>query len=114
VRFIISRTSAFSGDDNMPIPGCKKTEVIKTSTGTWKNLEAARKDSGKGWFFRDGSFDHREENGTVSHDFRCQGWTYEVKNLGDLLTLINNEGTLVLSKKGPDTYEIEIYDGYRE
>jgi hypothetical protein len=112
MKFIITRTSVWY-NENPRCEGATKETVTKTSIGSWKTLADAKKDNGKGWFFKEGTFNHREIEGQVAHDYHSECWVLEVNTVEQLIDLVKEYGNLIL-KYRDSIPEIEIYDDYRE
>jgi hypothetical protein len=117
MKFWVRRTSNRGENKRAPVKGAKRERAVCTSYGTWKTLDAARKDKGKDWFFSDGTFNHRKVRGGVAHDYHQDLWAIEIDTLEALMKLVEREGDVIISV-GEDMYgngpQIEIYDGYRE
>lgn len=113
MKFMISRTSVWEPTEP-PVEGAVLEEVVKTQRGTWSSLEAARADNGKGWFFRYGTFNHRQDGSGVAHDYRDHQYVLEVGSLEQLVALVEREGRIVIESGDHPMPTIEVYDDYRE
>lgn len=118
MKFEITRTSRWFNDKKPPID--EATLVKGYFYEDWRTvdtLDKARKSSwGEDWF-KEGK-NHREEKDMVVRELwkndNC--WIIEIKDLKELLKLIKQYGDIVIQDshiKGI-SFEIEIYDGYRE
>jgi hypothetical protein len=71
---------------------------------------------GADWY--ENGTNHRLEDGMIARDIpQPGGWFIELTNLLDLLEFVNKHGRVIIepiSNRVKDTYEIEIYDDYRE
>ena len=120
MKFILSRTSVW-GDTSKPLSKLAKIETLNLTYMDSRNAKTLEEAKKKPWYkswFEQGT-NHREENGLVVCDRLHQETpcnTIEVNSLEDILGLVNEEGEIVVTKTNYKeiSYEIEIYDGYRE
>lgn len=118
MKFYIRRTE-YEAENIPPCPGAIKVKGLITHNGTAKSLAEAKSPSwgGYSWFWRDGMINQRKTTNGVACDSEKDLWQIEINSLDDLMSLIEQEGRLVIETsediygKGP---QIEIYDGYRE
>lgn len=110
-KYIISRTSVYEG---RPHELAKKETLTKIHKCKLKTLSEVQCDSNAcRWFYREGMFNHREEDGYTACDQLCDAWIIEISSIEELC---KKEGELIIKESEYKEYpiEIEIYDDWRE
>lgn len=117
MEFVVSRASGWPSEPQ-PNPRATQKDLTYIDYRTMPTIESAKE---KHWFkdWYDRGTNHREENGMIACDRKelTTEWVIEIADLNDLLSLIEDEGDIILGnnsgyKEVP--LSLEIYDDYRE
>lgn len=108
----LSRCSGMS--DEAPDPIAREEKVWRYSRCTCKTLDEVKsKPHVAQWFYREGTRNHREENGGTVMESEYESWLADVPSLewcfdkwGDIIV----QSCDVVGVK----YHVRIYDGYNE
>lgn len=107
----ISRTSNYG---SAPEEGAYQEHRLTTSYCNCKTLKEARAHKYvPQWFFREGTYNHREENGHAAMDSYGDVWLIDIPSLE---WAAEKWGRIVVSKSDVVgiKWAVEVYDGYRE
>ncbi len=121
MKFIITRTSEWGGDDNSPCEEAKRSQIVKVETRTLRTPE----EFDKKFATREGAWlsvgtNHRiGRNGYICRDREMMDvWTIEVNSIEELIELSRKYGEIIVAdhySNSNDEYpSLEIYDDYRE
>lgn len=116
MKFIINRTS-HRDDSTSPCEGAAP-ECIPDYDYRTCDMEHIRAQPWGARWFAVGADHHDIEGGCVRYLGMRRVWTLEVSTLDELLKLAQREGQIIISPANQPrdavTFEIEIYDDYRE
>ena len=133
MRFLVTRTSQSSYDEQPPCDGLQRMcwtetlEYVEESTpfvpywaregggthfenGSWVRYLPEWSPNSAGVSFRDGVY---------RKDIACSGWVIDLADLGTLVAFVSEQGRVIVSPADEDHAsviypQIEIYDDYRE
>ena len=112
MEYRVTRTSQWNEDK--PCEEAYQKQIIYTDE---RNIPDPMENLliGKSWYTDKGWFNHRVENGHIKRDKYVDVWMIEIKDQEELLKFIDKYGDIVIQKdESYHSYEIEIYDGWRE
>lgn len=122
MKFMVRRTSGVFDNDKPPCPGATQEQWLRIDEVNVDHPDKIRPEMARmNWFVY--GRNHRIEDGKCKRDFERMGWSIEIETLDALLSFVDKHGDIVLGRR-EDTYaglpgevrsyEIEIYDDYRE
>lgn len=114
MKFEITRTSIFCGEETAPCDGARREKYLRVDRRT---VDDPMKNPyiGESWYLK--GKNHRIEDGQIARDLDCERWVIDIDDLSQLCDFLREHGDLVVSvnyDSNPPCMSIEIYDSYRE
>jgi hypothetical protein len=106
MRFVVSRTSY--SNDPRPCPEAVEVDGVYVEERCVSSPEQLHPRLRAKWPER--GLNHRVEGGHIKRDIPITQWVVQLDSLEDLVAFISRHGKVVIT----ESFELEIYDGYRE
>lgn len=119
MRFKVCRTSMLFSEEDAPCEGAFREEykfVDERIIYDPADLPPRHGLTGTEWWYAEGK-NHRVEDGHIKRDLVGTGWFIDIPNLEALLEFVQRNGKVIVHPRNdmiPPSFELEIYDYWRE